>query len=505
MDKQYDGQGWPATASFLPGCGFLCALLVSLLCLPGLSRGQGKKNSDAEADFFLQVKTIAIQGAEKTKQWVILRELTLQQGEEVAAQNLAFHLNQSQRNVYNLGLFNEVVLEPVIFQRELTLIVRVKERWYLLGNPYLRVEERNSYDLLGALLDQDFRRVAYGAQLQWRNLSGRNETLLLTGQLGFSQRLLLDFTRPALFRRANVDLRAAFQYINEPEIILGTVDGVVQWRGLENGSMRRAYVGLLSLRKRLSIYRHVYAEVSYRHYTFSDSLYDFRLDGEPVRFITESDGRERYPSLVVGYTADYRDYRAFPLSGHKYHLFGRLAGLSPGSSSRFAKLGLTWAHHLPLGERWNLAYGVHNVVTFGDSLPYFEKSFLGINRGEFAGLSSNLRGYEPYAIDGTFVNMNKVEVKYALFKRRNLHVEAIPFKKFQDFPLGVYLSAFCDTGYLSDGAFNNQDDFLKDRWLVGYGAGLNIIGIYDILLRIEYARNHLGQGGLYFHGSVSIK
>jgi hypothetical protein len=30
-------------------------------------------------------------------------------------------------------------------------------------------------------------------------------------------------------------------------------------------------------------------------------------------------------------------------------------------------------------------------------------------------------------------------------------------------------------------------------------------GFYDNLLRVEYSRNHLNQGGIYIHGTVSIK
>ena len=47
--------------------------------------------------------------------------------------------------------------------------------------------------------------------------------------------------------------------------------------------------------------------------------------------------------------------------------------------------------------------------------------------------------------------------------------------------------------------------YLKNQLLTGYGIGLNIIGFYDNLLRLEYSRNHLNQGGVYIHASVPIK
>ncbi|MCB0840459.1 MAG: hypothetical protein KDD99_27525, partial [Bacteroidetes bacterium] len=119
--------------------------------------------------------------------------------------------------------------------------------------------------------------------------------------------------------------------------------------------------------------------------------------------------------------------------------------------------------------------------------------------------STELRGYEKYALSGTFVNMNKAEIKFAIIPRQIVHLDYIPSPKFQDTPIGLYLSGFIDTGYILDRSFNNHDQFLRNTFLTGYGLGLHIIGFYDVLLRMEYSRNHLNQGGIYFHATVPIK
>ncbi len=124
---------------------------------------------------------------------------------------------------------------------------------------------------------------------------------------------------------------------------------------------------------------------------------------------------------------------------------------------------------------------------------------------DFGGTSTELRGYEPYSIGGTYVGMNKVELKYAIIPRQMVHLAWLPLRRFQDLPIGLYLTGFCDTGYVRDGSFSFQDRYMNDRWLVGYGLGLNVIGFYDMLVRIEYSRNHLGQGGIYLNGTVPIK
>ena len=491
----------PYAASLRPSALIRPCCLICLLLLALVGSASGLMAQDR-----LLVRTISILGNKRTQNQVILRELTFHPGDSIATADLQKLVIRNQQNLYNLGLFNDVSIHPEILAGDVYFFLTVQERWYIFPVPRIRVEERNTYDLIDAITRFDLHRFAYGLSLDIRNLTGRNETLYLYGQLGFSRRFVADFQRPAILARQNVDMTAGFNYIHEKEVIYGTEQGIVQWGRVENEPLQRSYTGYLGFRKRFSVYRSLLAEASYRSYRFADSLYQFMLQGETARYITTPTGQEHYPSLVINYAYDRRDVRAYPLSGIKYQVFFRVAG-GPGSlaTSRFAKAGATWAQHIPLSHRWNFAYGIHNVFTLGERLPYFEKNFIGINRREFPYISANLRGYEPYAIDGTFVNLTKFEFKYAILPRRIFHLEDIPFKRFQDMPLGIYLSAFGDFGYIADESFNDQDAFLKDKLLTGYGLGLNVIGIYDFLLRIEYARNHLAGQGVYLHATVPIK
>ncbi|MEM6806567.1 MAG: hypothetical protein AAF696_34525, partial [Bacteroidota bacterium] len=187
-------------------------------------------------------------------------------------------------------------------------------------------------------------------------------------------------------------------------------------------------------------------------------------------------------------------------------IFGRYTGIGGISTTQFGKIGGTFVHHIPFNKKWNFAYGTHLVMSIGDSIPYFEKNFVGARRREFMGISTSLRGYQPFVIDGAFVNMNKAELKYGLIPYHIADLSHLPLpKKWKQTPMGLYLTAFYELGYVGDNSFNNNDNFLKNQWLQGYGVGLNIVGFYDILFRLEYARNHLNQGGVYLHGSVPIK
>lgn len=476
------------------------ALFLALILGSSLPYLLAQKNSE-----LLTIETIAIEGAHKTRHQVILNEVTFEVGDQLSQEELDAALLRSRNNIFNLGLFNEVAILPTRLREKIIILIRVVERWYFLGSPYIQVEERNSYDLINALLDLDFHRLVYGGSFQWKNVTGRNETITMFGQLGFSQRLRIDVLRPSLSRQ-KLDHRFGLGYQNQHEFIIGTEDGLAQWRRVDNEPIITLWKGYIGARRRFGIYRMLSTELRFEHYRFSDSLYSFSLENGPASTITTQNGREYFPSLIVQFYEDKRDYRSFPLSGWKYQLLGRFSG-GPGgiSTTSFGKVGVTWAHHLPISERFNFSYGTQHLLSMGDSIPFFSKSFLGISQSEFSGLSTNLRGYEPFAISSTYMGVVKSEWKYAIVPRQILHFSEIPYPRFRDVQIGLYLSAFMDVAYLRDDAFNRADQTFHDQLLTGYGLGLNLIGFYDMLLRVEYARNHLNQGGFYFHTDLQIK
>lgn len=469
---------------------FVCALAT--LCVKGQS---------------LHVQTISVLGNEKTKPEIILRELSFQEGDSIEVDQLDELLERNRQNVYNLRLFNKVVLSHEELQGNIYIIIEVKERWYIFPIPHFRIEERNSYDLVTAIRERNFERLVYGLQLQWRNVTGRNELLSFYGQLGYSKRLYVDFFRPFIFPKKRIDLWSGVHHTNVREIIYGTIDGRLQRAAIESEPLRKSFRAYIGLRKRFTPYESLYTELTYQSYQFADSIYAFGLEGDPSNFIPSRDGREQYPSFTAQYVKDLRDLRTFPLNGWKYQFFFRAAGNIGGGpqSTRFLKIGGTWSHYIPISKRWNFGYGTHHVASVGKYIPFFEKNFIGLGRREFSGISKTLRGYQSYLIDGSYVQMTKAELKFAVIPRKIVHLKEIPLKWFRDFPLGVYLTAFTDFGYVSDNFFNNQDQFLKNKLLTGYGLGLNFISFYDTLLRVEWARNHLGQNGVFLHTSVQIK
>lgn len=437
----------------------------------------------------VRVDSVIVDGVKKTKPLVVTRQMVFQVGDTIDLQELEALNKTNKSNIYNLGLFTSVELANEIGEGSVVVRVKVQERWYLFPTPYVSLLERTFNEWWK---DKDLDRLVYGLGLEWQNISGWNDRGYIYAQNGYQQILSTQYSRPFLFPKAKVDGVGSFYYVNDKEIGYSTRGGYLQLARLHTHRMRQSYTAQFVFSKRLSPRTMIHATAAYQYFKLNDSIATFNSD-----YLPDHATRTHYPSLGLSYVNDQRDIRSFPLAGYKIGASIRGYGIPGISNTQFAKVALSFSHHIPLSKRWNFAYGTQQFMLLGNRIPYFDKYFIGF--GSF------LRGYEPYVIDGSFINLTKAEWKFGLIPYHFAHWKWIPFQKFRDFPVGLYISAYSDVGYVRDWTFNNQDNTLKNKLLLGYGAGINFITIYDFLLRVEYSRNLLGGHGVYFSTLVSIQ
>jgi outer membrane protein assembly factor BamA len=435
------------------------------------------------------VRAINITGAVKTRHPVILRELTFHLGDTIALAEVEAKKTASENNIYNLGLFNRATVTFRSNQDSLIFEINVIERFYIIPTPYLNLEERTFSEWWA---DKDLDRLVYGMGVQWSNFTGWNDDLNVYIQGGYSRRINAIYSRPFLFPKIRVDGTFGFRYLNNKEVGYGTVGGILQLARLTGKPIRRTYSGFVTMSKRFSPRKYLHFTADYQVFDPHDSI-AFYND----KYLTTASGTEHYPSLNVSWINDQRDVFTFPLKGYRLAANLRYSGFGVLGTTNFTKAGFSFSCFLPLSRRWNVAMGTENNFIIGNKVPYFDKLFIGTR--------TYIRGYEYYVIDGSAYTVNKVELKFAVFPRKIIHVKQIPFRKFQDFPLGVYLSAFADAGMMHDGTFNNSDNTLKDESLVGVGVGINLISMYDYLLRMEVSLNQFGQRGLFISTVLPIR
>ena len=81
-------------------------------------------------------------------------------------------------------------------------------------------------------------------------------------------------------------------------------------------------------------------------------------------------------------------------------------------------------------------------------------------------------------------------------------MEDSSIEQFKYFPVAVYLKAFYDFGYVDTFLRYRelgQNLALANKWLHGAGAGADIVTLYDIVFRFEYAFARDGRTAFYFN------
>ena len=428
------------------------------------------------------VSGILVDGNKQTKDRIILRELTFQEGDTLTADNLYDRLKRSRENILNLGLFNTATILPTFLgPHEIFITITVNERWFWWPAPILHFADPNFNTWW---LTKDFSRLNIGAYLYRYNMRGRNETLFAKVQLGYSKEFGLNYRVPFVDKRQRWGFEVGGAYGEQDEVTIGTTGNKRELLKTPQDNIRNYWtVGAKGILRPAHDLRHTIG-ISWTDVNVSDTV----VQRNPEYLIT---GAETMAYLSLNYTLvfDHRDSRSFPLQGSYAKLTLDRNGIGPEQpdvTSLRATVQRSWKHE----QRWSLGLGLNGKVSAGSEDHYYLQEGLGYDE--------YLRGYEYYIIDGQHYFLAKANVLFTLVKPLNFQVDPIPLKGFRTLYLAVYLNAFSDQGYVWDDLQGAQNP-LANSWQQSYGLGLDIVTSYDQVLRLEYAVNGLSETGFYLH------
>jgi len=454
------------------------ALLIGwLLC----ANAQGQV---AVPDPYLRITGIEITGNRVTKERIILRELLMHEGDSMPASLFYERLERSRQNLVNTGLFNTVSVAPLfIDMRTVVVQVTVNERWYLwpalifdLADPNFNTWWRT----------KDLSRVNYGAYLYRYNFRGRNETVYVKAQFGYTQQFALRYKVPNLDKQQRWGLSIGGGYLQQAEITAGTLGNERILLSRPDGPNRTEWKADLevSLRRKHDV-RH-FGRLGYVQAHVTDTVVNTALD-----YFDGSATNTRFLTLGYGITWDRRDVRIYPRKGHYAELrvdrfgLGLLDEAAPDITTAYASVKRWWQP----AERITLGLSLRGKYTDGTP-PYYVQQGLGY--------SDLVRGYEYYVVDGEHYALGKANFIYQLVRPTTRRMEAMPMEAFRTLYFAVYLNAFTDVGRVWDTRYAQQN-FLAGQWMSGYGIGLDVVSSYDQVIRGEFTLNALGESGFFLH------
>ena len=467
---------------------FLAACALSApLPPPDSVVSRGSRSLDA-----VVVRSVTLRGNTRTNGRIIRREMALLPGDTINRADLGQKVAWDQRKITNTNLFITV---EVATQEDTTaapdyrpvdVVVTMKERWYIFVVPLFELADRNLnewwYDR-----GHDIRRTNYGLQLSWKNFTGRNDKLTALAQTGFTDKYIFTYDRPYFDKAQRYGVNADFYYATNREIAYRTqADKWIYVRPDGLGSLRSRLTTSIGLTRRDGFYQFHELEARYSRNTIADTVAhlnpDYFLDGRR---------QQQFATLTYSYRYDRRDNVAYALRGTLFT--GTLAhmGWLSNADLNQTELALGLSRYWPLSKRLFAASTIRLRSVWTDQQPYYGLRALGTG-------DDVMRGYELYVIEGQHFALFRNNIRYRLFstvKQLNwLHV-----KQFNTLPISAYVSLIGDAGYVSSTVAERYQSRLANRWLYGYGASLDVVTFYNLVVRFSGVVNSQREPGFFLN------
>ncbi len=437
---------------------------------------------DSTAKIF--VAAVDIQGNKKTKDYIIQREMRMQPGDSILASTLLEKLTLSQALIYNTTLFTEVILEPRFTSAtDMTIMVSVKEKWYIYPTPQFQLVDRNFNEWLNTY-NADLERVIYGAKFSHYNLSGRRDQLRIFLLTGYARNFSFVYSAPYSNRKLTEGFSVGAGYTQNREVIYKTSfnNGTLRYRN--TGFVRNSFVASGAYIARRGFYqRHVFS-FAYSNTSVQDSIV---TDYNP-KYFNQAKSKISYPDIGYSFQYIHTNNVQYPLTGKIYALSVFKRGFEFSGGVNMLSLDASYNRYLSHGKNWYSSMHAYTKIKAPFTQAY-------INQRAFGFGDLYLRGLENYVIDG----VANFLAQYTLKKKLVSFSIPVPIKNkiVPRIPFTIFAKSFADAGYAhSKPEFDTR---LGNRFLYSGGFGADILTLYDINMKIEYSFNQLGEKGLFLH------
>lgn len=400
------------------------------------------------------IDTIIVVGNEKTKESVILREMTLKPGMAATPELIEF----DRSRIYSIGLFTRVDMTVVPFGEKNMLVVDVSERWYIIPLP------------LFGFRDGDPKKPYYGAGILHNNFRGMNQKLFGSIVFGYNPSLAFQYADPWINRDHNLYFNGALSYFR---IRNRSAIAVVNTSNFDE----LHYDINVSLGKRFTLYTTAGINLGFQIVEVTEH--------RPGRTVNP-EGSDKYFYGSINFTHDTRDLRDYTTQGTLLSAHITKYGFGETILS-FTRIGADVRRFTPLPFDFTFAARAFGSIVSGGTIPTYARSYFGY--GE------RIRGFFKDVFEGENIAGTSVEVRWPLLKPRVIHFSAIDLpQEFSVWRFGVSLELFADAGTTW---FRGEKLSLKSV-AAGYGGGIVFLLPYDVVIRTEYAWNRFGRGQFIF-------
>ena len=439
-----------------------------------------KNTTDTNAYFV--VKNIYLSGNKKTKDFIILREMPVQKGDSINADNLNAQLEKARELIHNTTLFEKVTVLPVLLNtHELDILITVNEKWYIYPIPTIELADRSFNEWIHTH-NADLERLSYGIRFSHFNFSGKRDVLSLDLINGFRRKISIDYSLPYINKALTNGFKFGAGFSQTKEIPYATDAGnkLLYYENdgyeMNEWNVSASYVFRKKIKKKETF------SVKFTHLNISDSVSEKYNPG----FFNSRTATQEFVDLKYELKYDDVDNIMYPLRGNSFSLLVNKRGLGFTGGLNFFSVMPAFNQYFTHPKSWYSSIRLSGEIKLPFTQPYYNTKALGYE-------DNYIRGLEYFVIDGVAFGLGKFDLK-----KKILHFEVpVIFKTnlVDKIPFTFYAKTYTDVGYV----YNRFDSRLNNRFLYGGGFGIDIITLYDFSISIEYSFNQLGQKGLFLH------
>ena len=430
------------------------------------------------------IRKIDLAGNRKTRPGILFREIPLSAGAGYTMPQILQAMDQAKVNLMNTALFVEVKVDfRNWFRDSLDLVVAVSERWYIFPLPVIEPIDRN-WNVWITQHKISLDRINYGVRFRGQNITGNNDRLNLFVISGYTRQYALRYENPFISRNLRHGATFEFSYSRNREINYTTRSNQqVFFRDETQFARTRWQAGLGYSYRRGSIERHN-VKLFYSREEIADTIASLN-----PKFFGGGRTVTGFPELQYRYQYLGVDYIPYPLKGFRTEVNFLKRGWGGRNGLDLWMLNVAAGKFWPLSETMFVSLQAEATLKLPFRQPFFNQRMMG-----YAG--NYLRGLEYYVIDGVAGGMTQLTFrKKILDKKVNTGLAS---KTYGSIPVRIYLKAYSDVGY----AYNKENttgNRLTNKWLYTGGIGVDVVTIYDMVLRLEYSFNQLRERALFIH------
>ena len=436
----------------------------------------------------VHINSINVEGNDKTKKYIILRELPYHVGDNVNKDSLSILNILSQQQLYNTSLFLSAKVHaeyPIPKDSSVVNIqIQVKERWYFAPRLVFKWADRN-FSQWWNEEHHNLDRVNYGINLSQKNATGNNDKLVLGIIGGYTQQNIIRYQLPFIDKKLKFGMGFGWQNYKQKEInYTTTLDKQIFLK--TSGVIREGYRANIDLLYRPNLFERHSLQLGFGKDALSDSGYLMQS-----LFLPNHSKSFSYVDMTLAFTKIAFDYNAYPTKGSAVELIAtqRFSASAPLSTFQFRKIV---AHSF--SKQNFLLVESNSILKILNNYNYLDHRLIGY--GNF-----QINGLEYYVVDGSAASILKSSFHHSLggFTVKN----PLKSKFFPDFKYNFWIRIFTQLGYVyNDHPLNTNR--LSNTLLRTAGIGLDIISIYDFVLKIDYSVNQLGDKGVYLHSGINF-